>query len=187
MLAGVAAVWLALYPLLAPVGVVLADVLYQAPAAVAVVFAVRVLLDRGLADRRFWIWFAPAIAFGFAGDLVWTVLELVGADPSLSPATACYVAAMLLTVVAMVRGLGARSWPRSARSLLDASVLAAAVLSLGFALAVAPNATGGLNGTLALALDVQRARRAGARAGADPRARLAPACRSRSSSRSRAS
>ena len=92
------------------------------------------------------------IAFFFTGELLWLVFELVGAEPTPSPADACFVAAMLLMIVAILRGPGAGSWPRSARSLLDAAVLAAAVLSLGFALVVAPNAAGGVNAAIALAL-----------------------------------
>ena len=152
VLVGVAALWLPLYLLLAPTGMVAANLLFQAPAAVALVFAVRAMLARGIADRRFWAWLAPSVAFFFTGELLWAVFELVGAEPTPSPADACYVVGMLLLVVAMTRGLGAGSWPRGARSLLDASVLAAAVLSLGFALVVAPNATDGINAAVVLAL-----------------------------------
>ena len=152
VLVGVAALWLPLYLLLAPTGVVAADLLFQAPATVALVFAVRAMLARGIADRRFWAWLAPGVAFFFTGELLWAVFELVGAEPTPSPADACYVAGMLLLVVAMTRGAGAGSWPRSARSLLEASVLAAAVLTLGFALVVAPNATDGINAAVVVAL-----------------------------------
>ena len=152
VLVGAAALWLPLYLVLAPTATLAADLLFQAPATVAVVFAVRAMLARGIADRRFWAWLAPSLAFFFTGELLWAVFELAGAEPTPSPADACFVAGMLLLIVAMTRGLDAASWPRSARSLLDAGVLAAAVLSLGFALVVAPNAAGGINAAIALAL-----------------------------------
>jgi diguanylate cyclase (GGDEF)-like protein/PAS domain S-box-containing protein len=141
-----------LYLALAPLGVWTADGLYSLVVLVAMTMCVKVLLAPGATHRRFWLYLAPGVMLMGAGDLLWTAFELLGADPTPSPADACYVIGELLIVFALLRG--SRTWSplRSARTLIDASVLAAAALTIGGSLILAPQLGGELDTTVLLAL-----------------------------------
>jgi hypothetical protein len=146
------AAWVVAYLVLAPKSVVAADVLYLIPGLVAVTLLVRVALQRDAAHRRFWLWFAPGVAIVVAGDLLWTVFEAIGAAPTPSPADACYVLGEVLIVIALLRGTRTTPFLRGARAFIDASVLGAAALTIGFGVLVAPQVGGQVDTTLALAI-----------------------------------
>lgn len=78
-----------LYLALAPTSVVVADGLYLVPGVVAMAMMVRVLLARDAAHRRFWLWFAPGVVLAGTGDILWAVFEVLGVEPTPSPADAC--------------------------------------------------------------------------------------------------
>jgi diguanylate cyclase (GGDEF)-like protein/PAS domain S-box-containing protein len=144
--------YLALWALVAEPSLVLIDVLYQVPVVVALGFMLWAAVSRRIAHRRFWAWFAPGVALKGLGDLVWIVLELAGAEPTPSPADVLYVAGLLLMVVAMFDGLRAFSRIASLRSLLDASVLATAIVSAGIVLVIGPGLHGEVDAALVLAV-----------------------------------
>ena len=144
--------YVALYLVLAPASVSAADGLYLIPSVVAMAMMVRVLLARDVAHRRFWLWFAPGVVLVATGDLLWSAFEMTGADPTPSPADACYLAGEALIVVALLRGWRATPWLRSARAFIDAGVLGAAALTIGFGVLVAPQVSGEIDATLALAI-----------------------------------
>jgi diguanylate cyclase (GGDEF)-like protein/PAS domain S-box-containing protein len=151
-LAAALAAWVVIYLVLAPRSVLAADALYLVPGVVAMVLMVRVLLARDAAHRRFWLWFAPGVVLTGTGDILWALFELIGVEPTPSPADACYLVGEALIAFALLRGSRAWSWMRSARALIDASVLAAAVLTIGFGVLVAPQVAGEIDAPLALAL-----------------------------------
>ena len=151
-LAAALAAWVLIYLALAPRSVLAADGLYLVPGVIAMALMVRVLLARDAAHRRFWLWFAPGVVLAGTGDILWALFELIGVEPTPSPADACYLVGELLIVIALLRGSRAWSWLRSARALIDASVLCAAVLTIGFGVLVAPQVAGEIDAPLALAL-----------------------------------
>jgi hypothetical protein len=140
------------YLTLAPLAVWVADLFYAVPLVAALVAMAGVLRAPAAAHRRFWRWAAPGVILICTGDLLWMVFELVHWEPTPSPTAPCYVVGGVLVAVAMLRGGHGWTLLRSLRTFIDASVLAAAVLTIGGAVFVAPAAAGELDVDLVAAL-----------------------------------
>jgi signal transduction histidine kinase/CheY-like chemotaxis protein len=118
---------------------ILSDVVYAVPVAVAAVLTVLAARRASGRYRLFWRLLALSNVSWLAGEVAWATLELgLGRDPFPSIADVFYLGSYAVALPAVLFGFGAGLRTHGLRAVLDASMLAAAVGVSGYVLLIEP-------------------------------------------------
>ena len=146
-----AAAWVAGYALaqqlVSRTDLVLPNVVYLVPIAVALLLGVRTAKAATGSRRRFWLLVSLSTLLWLAGEVTWAWYELVLRAPVPQPGMpdVFYVASYVPVLVAFTLIFDGAGTLLRSRALLDASVIALVVGAVGWQLLVGPNLSGGLS------------------------------------------
>lgn len=148
---GLAVAWMVGYAvaqqLLGESELVLPNLVYLVPIAVAVLLSARTAAAANGSWRQFWTLISLSTLLWLTGEVIWAWYELVLRTPVPypGPPDIFYVAAYLPVLLAFSLIFDGAGALRRYRALLDASVVALVVGAVGWQLLVAPNLSSGLS------------------------------------------